>query len=76
MKGPFPRDCLISAYLHLLAKRGHGRTDAEVHGLTGALQTAETSALPVEHGPPSVRPVQAYMDVIFFLILIHGYSVS
>lgn len=29
MKGSFPRDCLFSAYLHLLAKRSHGRTDAE-----------------------------------------------
>ncbi len=41
MKGSFPRDCLISAYLHLLAKRSHGRTEAEVHGLAGTLQIIE-----------------------------------
>lgn len=35
MKGSFPRDCLISSYLHLLAKHSHGRADAEVRGHTG-----------------------------------------
>lgn len=35
MKGSFPRDCLISAYLHLLATHSHGRADAEVYGHTG-----------------------------------------
>lgn len=35
MKGSFPRDCLISSYLHLLAKHSHSRADAEVHGHTG-----------------------------------------
>lgn len=35
MKGRDPRDCLTSAYLHLLAKHSHGGTDTEVHGRTG-----------------------------------------
>lgn len=35
MKGGFPRDCLISAYLHLLATHSYGRADAEVYGHTG-----------------------------------------
>lgn len=35
MKGSFPRDCLISAYLRLLAKHSHGMTDAEFCGNYG-----------------------------------------
>lgn len=30
MKGRFPRDCLVSAYLHLLARRSHNRTVTRV----------------------------------------------
>lgn len=38
MKGCVPRDCLISAYLHLLAKHSLGWTETEVHRHTGTLQ--------------------------------------
>lgn len=78
MKGRFPRDCLISAYLHLLAKHCHSRADAEVHGVTGTLQVVDKSfvisdnrdisaagRLPVEHGP--VCSVCAGLHGIYFL---------
>lgn len=44
----FPRDCLVSAYLHLLAKRSQSGTEAEVRGHThtncAAAAAQQTSA--------------------------------
>lgn len=92
MKGSFPRDCLISAYLHLLAKHSHGRTDAEVHGHAGTLQIIEKSLLRGDisaAGTPSkvsrvtcssVCSVRAGLHGISLLFIFnsesHGYSVS
>lgn len=60
MKGSFPRDCLFSAYLHLLAGRCHGRTDAE----GDVLQSV-----------PSAQAYMEFIFFIFHSES-HGYSVS
>lgn len=87
MKGSFPRDCLISAYLHLLAKHSHGRTDTEAYGHTGTLQIIENSFMSNIWGDISaaacvtcvyVCSVSAGLHGIYFLFFFkfHGYSVS
>ncbi len=92
MKGSFPRDCLISAYLHLLAKHSHGRNrhwspwthrhsadhwKSFMSNIWGSISAAGIPSKIAGVTWSSVCSVSAGLHGIYFLKSeSHGYSVS